>query len=135
MVRVINRNGFTLIEVMIALVIATLTLGAYIGANVLIQKNTEVLNERTLALQDANRAIEQIRTASRTTSPAFPANVVAAYPNNSTIAGSGGLTSESILINYADPTANPLVVTVGVTWTSYARRTTTVAVQTYITQR
>lgn len=130
-----THAGFTLIELMIALLIASLTLGGYIAANILVQQNNEEMNERTIALQDANRAIEQIRAAARPTTPVFPENVTGAYPDNSTVQGSGNLADEIIRINYEDLTANPLLLTATVTWTSSTRHTRTATVQTYITQR
>ena len=130
-----NPKGFTIVELMIALIVASLTFGGYIGANILAQQNSEAMNERTLAIQDANRAIEQMRNTSRTTTQAFPANVVAVYPNNGTIQGSNNLTGEDIRITYANTTANPLDVTITVTWQSYARRASTATVRTYMTQR
>lgn len=137
-----NTAGFTLIEVMIALVIASIAFGGFIGANVVLQQNTAVLNERTLALQDANRAIEMMRNASRTTAPVFPQNVTSVYPSNSTIPGFNTLRDETLTVvhqdlsgNPASASTNPLMTSVTVAWTSYRGRANTATVRTYITQR
>lgn len=128
-----KEGGFTLIELMIALLVLTLVIVGYVGANITAQRNSEEMHERTLAIQDANSAIEQMRDASKTGT--FPGNVVTLYPQNSQITGFNNLTNEQVTVNYANSTANPLDVTVTVAWLSYTQRQNTEAVQTYITQR
>ena len=128
-----DQTGFTLIELMIALVIVTLVIAGYIGTNIAVQQNTEEMHERTLAIQDANRAIEQMRNASRVGD--FPENVTTEFPQNTAVAGFTSLANEQVMVSYANPNANPLVVTVTVTWFSYTRRQDTETVETYITQR
>ena len=125
--------GFTIIELMIALFIISLAIGGYVGANVLAQRNSEEMHERTIALQDANRTIEQIRNASKTNT--FPQNVVTAFPQNGLVAGFANLTNEQVQVSYANPAVDPLDVLVTVTWLSYARRQVSETVRTYITQR
>ncbi|MBU9888794.1 MAG: prepilin-type N-terminal cleavage/methylation domain-containing protein, partial [Candidatus Omnitrophica bacterium] len=56
-----RQGGFTLTELMIALLVASLVLAGYIGANIQAQRNNDDLHERTIALQDANRVIEPMR--------------------------------------------------------------------------
>ena len=128
-----RKAGFTLIELMIALVVVTVVIVSYIGANILAQRNTEEMHERTLAIQDANRVIEQMRNISRTGT--FPGNVLTAYPNNSTPSRFRNLDQEAITISYVSPTANPLDVTITVAWLSYAKRQASETIRTYITQR
>jgi len=128
-----TQRGFTLIELMISLFVVTLVIGGYIGANILAQRNSEEMHERTLAIQDANRAIEQMRNVSRTGT--FPNNVVTAYPDNGTPTGFTSLPQEHITITYASTTANPLDVTITVSWFSNARRQVSETIRTYITQR
>jgi prepilin-type N-terminal cleavage/methylation domain-containing protein len=137
-----DQAGFTIIELMIALLVLTLMIGSYVGANAKAQRNTEEMNERTVALQDANRVIERMRAASNTEDWHFPADTVTAYPNGGTVAGITNLTDELITVTYTtaevgkDPTkVDPLHVTTTVTWKSYAGREHTEAVETYITQR
>lgn len=129
-----RQSGFTFIELMIALVVITLVIGGYVGANIMAQRNTEEMHERTVAIQDANRVIEQMRDVSKTGT--FPANVVAAYPHNGQVAGISNLPDEVLTVTYTGAvTDNPLIATITVTWTSYPVRICTETVQTYITQR
>lgn len=131
--RLDERKGFTLIELMIALLVLTLAIVGYVGANVIAQRNSGEMHERTVAIQDANRVIEQMRDTSRTGT--FPGNVVSLYPQAGVVAGINNLTNEQITVTYANTTANPLDATITVTWLSYTRRQNTETVRTYITQR
>ncbi|OGX11770.1 MAG: hypothetical protein A2351_06735 [Omnitrophica bacterium RIFOXYB12_FULL_50_7] len=128
-----SRGAFTIIELMIALVVVSVVIVGFVGANIMAQKNNEEVHERTIAIQDANRAIEQMRNVSRTGT--FPANVVTTYPDNSSLSEPDNLTDEAIHISYASTTANPLDVTITVTWTSYPQRDNEVVLRAYITQR
>lgn len=125
--------GFTIIEIMIALFVVTLAIGGYVGANVMTQRNAEEMHERTTALQNANRALEQMRSATKVTG--FPQNVTGGFPQNGLIAGFTDLTNEQVRVSYVDPNADPLDARVTVTWLSYARRQESETVRTYITQR
>ncbi|MBI4711451.1 MAG: prepilin-type N-terminal cleavage/methylation domain-containing protein, partial [Candidatus Omnitrophica bacterium] len=46
-----GQAGFTFVELMIALVVMTLVIAGYVGANMKAQQNTEAMHERTLAIQ------------------------------------------------------------------------------------
>lgn len=128
-----NQAGFTLIEIMIAMCVSVVAILGFITAVTSIRQSSEGAYERTIALQDANRVIEQMRDAA--TSGTFPDNVTASYPNNGTVSGFSNLTSEQVTVAYANSTANPLDVTVTVTWLEHGRRSMTKAIRTYITQR
>jgi len=131
--RLSHSSGFTMVELMIALFVAALAIVGYIGGNIAIQRHAEELHERTVALQDANQVAERMRSAARTGN--FPANLVAAFPDNGAIAGFNNLTNEQVTVSYVNTTADPLDVTVSVNWQSYARRQSTASLRTYITQR
>jgi prepilin-type N-terminal cleavage/methylation domain-containing protein len=128
-----SQAGFTIIELMIALLVLTLMIAAFVGANGSAQRTAEEMHQRTVAIQDANRVIEQMRDTSKTGT--FPANVTAIYPQNGNVAGIINLLDEVITVTYANAAANPLVATVTVTWTTYTGRQYTETVETYITQR
>jgi prepilin-type N-terminal cleavage/methylation domain-containing protein len=132
--RIRSQAGFTIIELMIALLVLTVMIAAFVRANCAAQRTAEEMHQRTVAIQDANRVIEQMRNTSKTGT--FPANVAAAYPQNSHVAGISNLLDEVITVTYTgNTTDNPLVATVTVTWTSYTGRPFTQTVGTYITQR
>lgn len=126
-----DESGFTLIEMMItAIVVATVVLG-FMGAATGIQMQGEAAHQRSIALQDANRVIEQMRNAAATGT--FPANVTTAYSGS--VSGYTSLPSETVSVSYVSSTANPLDATVTVSYLENSRRSTSAALRTYITQR
>jgi prepilin-type N-terminal cleavage/methylation domain-containing protein len=127
------ESGFTLIELMITVGVVLLALVGYVGANIAVQQASNAAFEATVALQDANRVIEQMRNTA--SGGAFPGNVVAAFPNNAAVAGFNNLTGETITVGYADPTSDPLTVTVTVAWSENGRRNVNTALRTIMTQR
>ncbi len=128
-----NQKGFTFVELMIALFIVALVITGYIGANVVIQRNSEEAFERTAATQDAHRVIERMRNTAQTGT--FPGNVTAAFPQGDAVAGFANLTGEQVTVAYVSTTADPLDATVTVAWTSGTQRAMTTALRTLITQR
>lgn len=128
-----RTDGFTLIELMITMAVIVLALVGYIGANSAIQRSDEAAFERSVALQDANRVLEQIRNAAA--SGTFPQNVTSAFPNASTVAGFTSLTNQQVLVSYADTSADPLDVTVTVTWQRSGLRSVSAALRSLVTQR
>lgn len=128
-----GQVGFTLVELMIALVVISIVIAGFIGADILAQRNNEEIHERIIAVQDANRIIEQMRNISRTGT--FPGNVVSQYPDQNAVGGFDHLNNEQITVSYADAAGNPLDVTVQVTWLSYSQRAHEEVIRTYITQR
>ena len=128
-----GQLGFTLIELMIAMVVTVLALVGFVGAGVAVQQGDESAFERTIALQDANQVVERMRNTALTGN--FPTNVVAVYPNNGLVAGFNGLTNEQIRVVYANTAANPLDVTVTVTWLERGRRAVNTSLRSLLTQR
>ncbi|HNX68217.1 MAG TPA: prepilin-type N-terminal cleavage/methylation domain-containing protein [Candidatus Omnitrophota bacterium] len=135
--------GFTMVEMMIALFVTALIIAGYVGANIMMQRNSEDMHQRTVAIQNANQAIEQMRDVS--SAKPFPASVVLAYPDGGQLTGFTSLTNEVVTVSYcrnetspcpaSATTTNPLDVTVTVAWESYTGRQRTESVRTYITQR
>jgi prepilin-type N-terminal cleavage/methylation domain-containing protein len=128
-----NCHGFTMIELMIAMFVTALSIAGYIGTNIALQRSSEERHERTVAIQDASRTIEQMRNAAQ--NGTFPGNVVATFPNNGIVAGFNSLLNEQVTVSYADTAANPLDATVTVAWMSYTQRQNTATLRTYLTQR
>jgi len=128
-----STKGFTLIELMITVVIVILALVGYVQANMAVGQAGNVAFERSLALQDANRVAEQMRTASQTGN--FPANVVASFPSTGAVAGFTNLTSQQVTVTYADSAADPLDATILVSWQENGRRLETTALRILLTQR
>jgi len=129
------QGGFTFIELMIAMVIASLTILFFVTTQNTLQVNAEMAYEKKVAAEDAHRFISQMRLTAKTGT--FPSNLVTAY-------GAGAITgytslptsaAETMALSYVSTTADPLDVTVTVSWTGYNRRATTQTMRTLITQR
>jgi type IV pilus assembly protein PilV len=128
-----SQAGFTLIEIMIAMVVAALALVGYVGGNMAVQQAARGQFERSVAMQDANQVIEQIRNAA--VNGTFPGNVTAAFPNNGQVGGFTGLSNEQVTVTYTNTTADPLDVTVTVAWQENGVRNVTQSLRTLVTQR
>ncbi len=132
----IGESGFTFIELMIAMVVASLTiLFCVTGQNVL-QVNAESAYERKVAAQDAHRFLEQMRLTAKTGT--FPANVsTTSFPAGS-ISGYTSMPSsstETMSVAYASAAADPLDVTVTVSWTGNNGHSASQTVRTMVTAR
>ena len=128
-----GKEGFTYVELMIALAVMILAVVGYVGANMAVQQASEGQFEKSVAVQDVNQVIEQMRDLSSVGQ--FPGNVTVVYPNGGAVNGFNNLTNEQIAVTYADAAANPLDVTVTVTWDENGRRTVNLGMRTLITQR
>lgn len=128
-----STQGFTLIELMMSVCVVAIALLAYIGGNLGISRMSEQVYEQSVAFNDAMRVVEQMRATAKTGT--FPANVVAAFPHNSQTVNFTNLTSEQVVQTYVDSTADPLDVTITVTWSSRGQRTLSKSIRTLLTQR
>lgn len=128
-----SEQGFTFIEVMISMVVIVLLVTGFLGSATSLQAANLAAFERSMALQDANQVIETMRNTAATGT--FPANVVAAYANNSTVSGFTSLSGEQVRVSYANVAADPLDVTVTVSYNENGRRAVTAVLRTYITKR
>lgn len=128
-----SESGFTVAELMITLAVVVLITAGYLGSNIVIHQATAAAFERSLALQDAHQLMEQMRDAAN--QGQFPENVTSAFPDSGTVGGFNTLPNEQVTVRYVDPAADPLDVTVTVTWNANGRRPEDVALRTLITQR
>lgn len=130
-----NECGFTLVEIMITTVVVSVVLLGFVSASSGIQMQGEAAHQRSMAIQDANQVIEQMRNAAATGT--FPGNVTAVFSGDvdEDYSNMPDTADETISVSYADPTADPLDATVTVTYMENGNRQTTATIRTYITQR
>ncbi len=128
-----KKSGFTLIEVMIAMVVFVITVLAMLGVYLSVSISRESSRNMTQAMSDARVALEAMRDTSTAGLPA----VTATYPQGTNLASTFGLTSlnsESVTPTYVNQAADPLNVTVTVNWTDRGRARTA-SVNTLLTHR
>lgn len=136
-----TNRGFTLIELLIAALVLFVALGMVIGATSNMSQSNELAYQEVIALQDAHRVIEQMRA--QAANGTFPANVTGAFPQNQALVGFNSLAGEQVVVSYANTTANPLNITVTVTWNAVTKafggttstRTMTRQLSTLLTKR
>lgn len=128
-----SEDGFTFVELLITIGVVVFLLVGFLGSITALQAANMAAFERSIALQDANRVIETMRSTALTGT--FPGNVTAVYPNNGTVSGYTSLTNEQVTVSYANAAADPLDTTVTVSYSENGRRAVTVTLRTYITKR
>lgn len=112
-----KESGFTLIEVLVALLIVLPALFGVIGVTIYMMQAGDTSRGVVTALQDANAVIERIRS----TSESGLTEVVQLFPAGQPVGGFANLDNELIRVSYPNPTQDPLQITVTVTWTNRGR--------------
>ncbi len=125
-----KHKGFTVLELLFVMAIMIPALLGIIGVNLFAIRAGESARQITKAIQDANTTIERIRDTSKQSL----AQVTSTYPNGQTVSGFSNLTSEQVVVTYANTSADPLAVTVTVTWSDRGR-TMSRALTTQVTKR
>lgn len=125
------NQGFTFIELLICIAIIIPVLLGAIGIDVYMMRAGQASRGVMTALQDANTVIERIRNVA---SNQGLNQVTATYPTGQAVAGFAGLTNEQVVVTYPSATADPLAITVTVTWQD-AGRNMTRALSTQVTRR
>ncbi len=125
-----GKRGFTLIELIISLSIIVPVLLGVIGLNVYVFRMNETSRRAVVAVQDAHTVIERIRNASETSL----AQVTTTYPSGQAVGGFSNLPSEQVTVAYPNASADPLAITVTVSWQD-RQGTMTRSLTTQVTQR
>ena len=129
-----NNAGMTLVEVALAMAVFAIVLGAM--AQVLISYHTamDMQSRRTRASQACRAILSEMRTVRNANPNNFPGSVTERWPDGHEFE-SDELPGYTIGIDYADPNANPLAVTVSTEWQDLRGRTIVSAVDTLLTDR
>ncbi len=112
-----DRKGFTFIEILFSLAVIIPVLLGIIGITTYSLRIADTARTTTTAVQDAHTVIERIRN----TSTNGLNQVVATYPTGQAVAGFNNLTNEQIVVTYPNAAADPLAITVTVTWSDQNR--------------
>jgi prepilin-type N-terminal cleavage/methylation domain-containing protein len=118
-------GGFALIEVMISMAMLSIGALSIYQSVISYQDLSRLAHDRNIAYFDLETALEDIQ------STPF-ANVVAKFPNDQRVTKFEGLhlQRERITVHYGDVAADPLYITLTVTWRDQKMRTLTETLET-----
>ena len=131
------RRGFTLIEVMVSILTFAVAMIAFSTLFVTTARLNEASRNLTQAVNDARVLMEAMRDRAQSVGLAGPGGVTLTYPQGANLAPAFGLASlvnESITATYANPNADPLPVTVQVSWQESGRNRS-MSLDTLLTRR
>ena len=119
-----TRRGFTLIEVMVAMMVFVGAVAGFCGFYVTTARLNESSRNLTQALNDARVVMEAMRDTAQSGGLTGAAGVTGVYPQGTNLAPAFSLASlqnEAIRSTYANAAADPLQVTLQVTWDEWGR--------------
>lgn len=136
-----EESGLSLLELMLAFALFSIVVAVAMQAYVLSYTGTIVQEQRTQAMQLARGVLNNLRELRDDPEASFPDSLVAHYPQGAIVAdvrspetsALGG--QESVVIEYEDPTANPLTVRVVVEWRDPRNRRMVLDVTTLLSAR
>lgn len=126
-----QKEGFTFVEILVALLIIIPVLLGLIGVNIYTFRAAESSKMIITAIQDAHTVIERIRYVATNQGLA---QVVLNYPSGQAVAGFTNLDNEQIVVTYPNALADPLAITVSVNWRDHSRSMTR-SLLTQVTRR
>jgi len=138
-----GESGFSLVELMFAMAIFVVAIGAVAQGLVASYTLLDVQGDRVAAVNACRSLLSQMRSArdvTTVTAPCDPASatyfqckMTTLYPNNSVVTGPTCLRSSQITLNYQNTAANPLVVTITCSWTALQGHRMTLALTSTLT--
>ena len=133
--RLREEKGVTLIELTMAMALFAIVLGATTQSLVSYYVALDEQNQRNTAVQHCAAVLSSMRDV-RDANPAnFPGAITAKWPNGGIVANVSTLPKESVTVNYVNPAANPLQVTLKSSWTDIRRHPMSLQVTTLLTDR
>jgi len=117
--QILNNKSMSLVEILVAMFVFTIALGALLNCILSIIYLLDVSKETTIAVSDSRTMMERIRATPFSNIPAnFPDSVADGVGGNSyqNILGSYTLKNEHITVTYANVNADPLEIKIEVTW-------------------
>ncbi|MCG2712122.1 MAG: prepilin-type N-terminal cleavage/methylation domain-containing protein [Candidatus Omnitrophica bacterium] len=126
-----NNYGFSFIEILIVCLLLSIVI---IGSFYVFHTGfalMEQLRGSVIALSDAESIIENMRNIDSISA----ANLTAAYPNGAIVSGFNNLANETVKVEYADLSTDPIKVYVIVKWEGQGGRLFTEQLVTLLTKR
>ncbi|MBM3289648.1 MAG: prepilin-type N-terminal cleavage/methylation domain-containing protein [Candidatus Hydrogenedentes bacterium] len=128
-----QKQGFTLLELVTALAIFTIVLGATAQALISYYTALDFQDQRNTALRHCTAVISQMREVRDDNPDDFPGAIVARWPDDGAVADVPTMRAEAVNVSYVNPNADPLEVTVRTQWVDLHGRPATFSVSTMLT--
>lgn len=127
-----SEEGVTLLELTIAIAVFAIVMGATATSLVSYYVALDMQNQRHTAIKDCATILSNMRDVRNANPDSFPDAITAVWPDGTTIPNAGTLPQETITIDYVNPNANPLEVSIVCTWTDLRGRQLTAALTTVL---
>ncbi|MCC6489265.1 MAG: hypothetical protein IT364_17320 [Candidatus Hydrogenedentes bacterium] len=132
----LKRNeGVTLMELTFAVALFSVVLGATAQSLISYYVALDTQNQRHTAIRNCTGIVSNMRDVRDANPESFPEALTSVWLDSTEVAGVGTLPQEVITVDYVDPNANPLEVTVTSEWVDLRGRPMTVSVSTLLTDR
>ena len=130
-----SKDGFSLLELMIAAALFLIVIGGAAQVLVSYYAAMQSQNFRVAAVGQARGLLHAMRSV-RTENPnRFPDAILERWPNNFTRENLPELPGGRLLVTYDDANANPLEVTVDVSWNTPGNQRAAMRLTTLLTDR
>jgi type II secretory pathway pseudopilin PulG len=129
------KQGVTLLELTIAMAVFMVILGATAQSLVSYYVVLDTQNQRHTAVRNCAGIISYMRDIRDDNPNSFPDAILASWPDGGEVAGAGSLPQEVITVEYVNPNANPLEVTLRSQWADLRGRPVVLNVSTILTDR
>jgi len=130
-----GTTGLTLLEVTFAMASLAIVMAGAAQTLVTYHEHMELQRQRTNALESCRTVISQIRTIRDANTNDFPNAIFAVFPDDMAVPGFTALTNQQVSVDYTNPAANPLEVTVNCTWSDLRGRPVNFNLTSMITDR
>ncbi|MBX7258320.1 MAG: prepilin-type N-terminal cleavage/methylation domain-containing protein [Candidatus Hydrogenedentes bacterium] len=127
-----DEEGVTLLELTIAIALFAIVMGATATSLVSYYVALDMQNQRHSAIKDCATILSNMRDVRNTNPDDFPDAITAVWPDGTTIPNAGTLPQETITVDYVNPNANPLEVTITCTWVDMRGRQLTAALSSVL---
>ncbi|GMW00048.1 MAG: hypothetical protein AMXMBFR84_11860 [Candidatus Hydrogenedentota bacterium] len=128
-----KKAGMTLVELTLALAIFAIVLGAAAQSLVSFYVALDMQNQRNTALRNCLSIINAMRNVRDANLDNFPGIITNTWPDGAEVPNAGSMRNETVTVDYTNPAANPLEVTVFSQFTDMQGRPMQVRISTMLT--
>ena len=135
MKRARDERGMTLVELMFAVAILLMVLGATAQSLISYYVALDLQNQRVVAIRHCTGVLSSIRAFRDANTGPFPDAITEQWPDGTEVAGVAALHQEAVTVAYTDSNANPLEVVVTSAWLDLRGRPVSASISTRLTNQ